>query len=176
MKAKVSPILFLIILIAPALVTYCWIKYRQSEVRHEVKKMIIKGIDKDELVLLKFSKKDVEEQLEWEHSKEFEYNEQMYDVVESKVIGDTTYYWCWWDNDETKLNKQLSDLAANAFNNDPQKNEKQNRLISFYKALYFEQEKNWTSFVTIQEHQLNVPYRVSFSWFTLTPPVPPPQS
>ena len=58
---------------------------------------MIAGIDKSELVLFKFSKEETTTKLNWKHAKEFEFNQQMYDVVEKQVSKDSIHYWCWWD-------------------------------------------------------------------------------
>jgi hypothetical protein len=136
MKLKITSILLLIFLFAPALIMYFGLQYQKSQVRHEIKWRMIKGIDKDELVLLKFTEEDSQKKLLWKHSKEFEYKGQMYDIIETKIIGDTIYYWCWWDHEETNLNKQLTELVANSLGKDPLNKEKQKQLDNFYKTLY----------------------------------------
>ncbi|PTB91022.1 hypothetical protein C9994_16285, partial [Marivirga lumbricoides] len=112
MKVFASISLF-IILFAPGLITYSWLSHQKRAVKHEVKWKMIAGMDKNELVLLKFTSEEAKV-LKWEHAKEFEYQNEMYDVVEQQTIGDTTYYWCWWDHEETALNKQLSLLVVKA--------------------------------------------------------------
>lgn len=125
---------------APVLVTISWISYKKHLVRKEVKHQMIDGIDKERLVLLTFTKPGLDE-LNWEHSREFEYKGEMYDVVYTEVSGDTTKYWCWWDHDETRLNKELSIALNNIFDNNPEKQQKQTKLINFFKSLYFEKSK-----------------------------------
>ncbi len=97
---------------------------------------MIAGLDKSELVLLKFSRAAAQTQLRWEHAKEFELEGQMYDVVETELKGDTLYYICWWDHEETKLNKQLKNLVAGVLGNDAERRETQKRLLHFYESLY----------------------------------------
>lgn len=99
---------------------------------------MIEGLNKDELVLLKFSTQDIESKLKWKHSKEFEYDGQMYDIVERSTEGDTTYFWCWWDYEETALNKQLSDVFNLALGQDTKSNKHKNSLYHFYTKLFFE--------------------------------------
>jgi hypothetical protein len=144
-------------------------------VKHEVKQMMIEGIDKDELILLKFSIAESKIQLKWEHSKEFEYNRQMYDVVDSKIVDNTIYYWCWLDNEETKLNQQLTQLVTNLFNTNSEKKETQDRLISFYKSLYFAEKTHWVFTNTNEEHELDTFYLLSYTVVSLRPNTPPPQ-
>lgn len=138
MKRKVAGISLLICLLSPIATTYLFFQFQKQQVKKEVKWQMIAGIDKDELVLLKFSKAQSLSELKWEHSKEFEYNGEMYDVVKKKIIGDSISYWCWWDHKETKLNKQLDTLLAKALDNNPQRNEKQNQLVYFFKNLFYE--------------------------------------
>lgn len=133
---KLTSIWLLVVLIAPASVVYLWLQYQKAIVKHAVKERLLENLEANELVLLKFTVAESTSKLAWEHSKEFEYNDQMYDVVETKIIGDTIYYWCWWDHAETKLNLQLSQLVNSAFHSDPQNQEKQQWLISYYKTWY----------------------------------------
>lgn len=102
--------------------------------KREIKHRIIEGIDRSELVELSFTPEE-EKQLRWEHSKEFEYKGEMYDVVESKSENGKTTYWCWWDNEETSLNKQLNKLLARALNDQEPSNT--NSSAQFWLSLVF---------------------------------------
>lgn len=149
--------------------------YQKSTIKHEVKWMMVEGIDKEELVLLKFTKEESETALRWKHSKEFEYNRQMYDIVETTVIGDTIYYYCWLDSKETKLNKQLAKLVTNIFNHNPQKREKQARLFSYFKSCYCSNHFSWNSNIFVYEVKPNLNFSNIFESLLLTPPTPPPR-
>jgi len=165
----------LLVLIAPALTTYFWIQYQKSLVKREVKWKMIEGIDKNELVLLKFTDVESKTLLRWKHSKEFEYNLQMYDIVETKVVGDSLYYWCWWDYKETELNKQLAELVKNTLNNSPQKKEKQEHLFSFFKSLFSSNKFNLDKVYPAQKTEQNNIYLTSLFSNKISPPTPPPQ-
>lgn len=165
----------LLVLIAPALTTYFWLQYNKKLVKREVKWKIINGIDKSELVLLRFTKAESKTLLRWKHSKEFEYKQQMYDIVEAKVVGDTTFYWCWWDFEETALNKQLADLLQNALNNNPQKREKEERFFTFLKSLYNVEKFNLLQYPPFTEEKQNSKYLVTIQSFRDKPKTPPPQ-
>ncbi|OQA00028.1 MAG: hypothetical protein BWY70_00826 [Bacteroidetes bacterium ADurb.Bin408] len=175
MRRNLYGILLFLVLVAPIAATYTFLRYQKKLVRKEIKRKIIAGIDKNELVFLKFSQKEKETLLKWEHSKEFEYKGEMYDVVESKTMGDTTYFWCWWDHEETKLNKLLSELVKNAWNEKPVNQQSQKRLLAFYNLLFFTESEHTNTiarlasdkaFAYIQMHYLSRP---------LSPPVPPPK-
>lgn len=174
MNAKVAGTLLLFCLIAPLVATFACLHYQKAMVRKEVKHTIIAGIDKNELVLLRFTEEESKTRLRWEHSKEFEFLGQMYDVVEKEIKGDTTYYWCWLDNKETKLNKQLDGLVAKILGNNPYKKEKQEKLVEFIKNLFYIGHPEISVF-SIQTKQNFLTYDESYSSVFLTPPFPPPR-
>ena len=134
-------------MIVPAVVTYTWLQKHKRSVKREVKWKMIAGIDKNELVFFTFSNKDIQTKLRWEHAKEFEYKNQMYDVVEKSISKDSTQLWCWWDYKETKLNKQLDQLLVSVFQNDSKSKEKQDQVFKFYKMVYLPSEFNWKPFL-----------------------------
>lgn len=132
------------------------------------------GLEREELVLLKFTKSEEQKKIKWEHSEEFEFNNQMYDIIEKEINGDTTYYWCWRDNKETELNKQLDDLLVNELGGDQQNNDTQKRLSSIFKSLYY-YETRLTPIVLTQPDLQNSHYSFSNISFSSSPPVPPPE-
>lgn len=137
--------------------------------------MIIEGVDKEDLILLEFTKGETLTKLRWEHEKEFEYNAQMYDIVETIVAGNIIYYWCWLDKDETELKRQLGELGNKVFNTDPQKREKNDLLYNFYKSLFFSGRENLhltLQPVTVKQRSLYCAHTVSSHF---QPPTPPPR-
>ncbi|MBR9919988.1 MAG: hypothetical protein GYB31_04055 [Bacteroidetes bacterium] len=133
---KILGILLLASLLLPLGGTWIWLKHHRSQIRQEVKTMLKGGADKKELVELAFSLEDADAKLHWEHSGEFEFDDQMYDVVESEVKGDSIFYLCWWDHAETRVKKNLERLLAGQWQQDPLKKNGQKRLLDFYKSLY----------------------------------------
>lgn len=134
---------------------------------------MIAGIDKEELVLLKFTKSEKESELRWEDVKEFEYKGHLFDIIESKIKGDTTYYWCWWDHEETKLSKKLDGLLADFLEHNPQSQKQENQLIDFFKKLFHENHADKLA-VTSKHRVELVIYAVEFTTIYYLPPVPPP--
>lgn len=176
MKRRISAILLIISLILPAIATYSWLQHRKKAVRKEVKHKIIAGISKEELTFLAFSSQEITSKLKWKHSKEFEFNGEMYDIVSSETKGDSTYYWCWWDYEETALNQQLKKMASQAMNSDPMATSKQQNLLVFIRNLYFETntlDLNISSVDTYSSHIfINKVYESRY-----IPPIsPPPKS
>ncbi|WP_290821870.1 hypothetical protein [Flavobacterium sp.] len=155
MKKQIISIFLLFMLIAPAVVTYSWLQQRKRAVKREVKWKMIAGIDKSELVLLKFSKVETTTKLQWKHSKEFEFNNQMYDIVDKIVSKDSIKYWCWWDFEETKLNKQLDNLLVGVFQHDSKSKEKQDLVYKFYKSIYLQPLFSWEPLIqSLQKNEI----------------------
>lgn len=78
--------------------------YLIAEIRieAEVHGLFKSEVPYDKLVYLRFSKDELAD-LRWEHDREFEYDEQMYDVVGLEICGDTIGYWCWLDHKEKRI-------------------------------------------------------------------------
>ncbi len=131
-------------------------------------------MDKEDLVLLKFTEKETTTKLRWKESNEFEYSSQMYDLVEIEMHGDTTYYWCWRDEKETKLNQKLDHLLAFALGHDSKNNENQKRLNNFFKSLF--NPKIEIRILTFDEFVLdNLHYQFLVHNYSFSPPFPPPE-
>lgn len=139
---------------------------------------MIAGLDPNELVLLKFSKKEATEKLRWEHAKEFEYNGQMYDVVTKSVEGDTVYYRCWWDHEETLLNQKLRKLVASAFEKDENRQRNQVQLQVYFQTFFCASVFDWqimAPFILVATHQ-STQCTNYFTPIPLSPPTPPPKA
>jgi hypothetical protein len=175
LKGKLLGILLFLCFVAPIATTSIVLQIQKKQVKKEVKRRLIQGIDRSELVMLTFSEDDKKTRLKWKHSKEFEFEGEMYDVVETKVVGDSTHYWLWWDDDETKLNHQLEDLAFLAFGNHPKKQEHQQRFSQFFKSFYLH-DYNPDLLYAEDESNLNLPLCVGFFLSkSIDTSVPPPE-
>ncbi len=174
MKAKLIGISLLFSLFAPVAATFVYLQYQKKQIKREVKWNMITGIDRDELVLLTFSKEETETELRWKHSREFEYKGEMYDIVEKRVDGDQISYWCWWDHEETTLNRQLDGLLAQVMGKNPERKQQESHLTEFFKNLYFE----WES---VELDEFKSPDKTTFFYANrfqsigLSPPIPPPR-
>lgn len=158
---------------APFWISYSVIQYQKHTVRKEIKRQIINGLDKNDLVLLKFSSTESNSKLKWEHDKEFEYSGIMYDVIESKTKGDSVYYWCWQDDDETELNGNINTLAAQAM---AKRNHAATKhFVGFLSALFYSRVNTFNfdgNDYTENFPSLNVNFYLSQ---TADPPIPPPK-
>lgn len=168
--------MFLLSLITPVVGTVGWLHLKESAVKREVKWRMIAGISREELSLVKVSKDAARSELHWEHSREFEYQGQMYDVVATETHGDTLYYWCWWDHEETRLNKQLQELVAGIMGTSPERQEKQAQLISYFQSLFCDHLFEWSASVPSYQKTPFYGHFTGFQSLLLTPPTPPPLS
>lgn len=169
-------ILLLVVLSAPLVGTYAGLRIEKRRVKKEVKKRMIAGIDSTDLVFFAFSKYDSETLLRWEHAWEFEYQEQMYDVVKKQEQGDSLLLWCWWDHAETELNKQLRGLVAKTQAHDPRRHEKERRLVCFFLTLFLHEPPDQVGFPAEAE-PLAGPVGSTFfcAAYFGAPPYPPPK-
>ena len=121
---------------APVAMTYTVFQFQKKKIKKEIKRRMIAGMDRDELILLSFSSIDLINKLVWEHAKEFKYKGVMYDIESRESCGDIMHYWCWKDDKETQLNKDLHQLVCFALQKDDGQKETQNRLFDFFKIFY----------------------------------------
>lgn len=171
--------LFLLLcLLLPSAGTYVWLSLHKIQLKKEVKKTLIASIEMEELVLLKFSKEDAEKKLEWEHSKEFEFEGNMYDIVKTQVINDSISYWCWLDYKETKLNKKLNKILIGALEEDTESKEKHTRLSYFHQQLFYQNKSFWqldTPVNYLQKEPLQYA-TILYQSITFPPPGTPPRT
>lgn len=174
MRRKAACISLFLCLVVPLVATFSYLYYQKVLIREEVLHQMFVSGNTEELVLFKFTEEETQTKLRWEHSSEFEYEDNMYDIVGKEIKGDTTYYWCWWDHEETMLNRQIDDLTANVFGSSPQKKKRQEKLVEFYKNLYCNSYS--TSSFPVKEIKTNIHiHSYCYSTIYYSPPVPPPR-
>lgn len=170
-------VLLMVCFISPLCLNYAFLKLRQYKIKEQVQHKLLQEVEPSELVTLRFTAEEAKEQLDWEHSREFEYKGQMYDVVSKAVKGDTIIYTVWWDKAETKIKNELKRVLAGFLQRDMSRQPFQEQLSYFYKHLQCLSIASWhlTKEGIDQVFTFQMPYlyheKVDFS-----PPVPPPNS
>lgn len=101
-----------------------WYKMEKRQVRKTAKAKMIDGLSEHELILLKFSKSEAKHVLSWQHSEEFVFNNQFYDIVKTAETEDSISYLCWLDKAETELNYKLDRYTNYAFMNHGERSDK----------------------------------------------------
>lgn len=171
MKINLAGILFLFILTLPWLATYCWLSYRKMLVREAALEKMEAGNEQETPVRLTFSQKEAITKLNWEHDREFEFEQEMYDVISMDTVGQMVIIWCIKDHEETKINAQLSKLWQGI----PIDNKDFDRLDYFQKSLFWKNlpQPGWQIMTAINPAKgfLHTKLPSVFN----TPPVPPPE-
>lgn len=137
MKSFLS-IVLVALLFLPLWGTFGYLTVQKKQVQKSVKRQIMKGIDREELIFMAFSQEELQTKLNWKHAKEFELNGEMYDIVERKETVDSAFYWVWWDKEETELNRRVNRIAAAVFGSSPQQHEQSQVVQHFYQSLFVE--------------------------------------
>lgn len=172
---KLFSISLLLIIATATLFPFIYLKMERKAIKKAIKHKIIAGIDKEELVLLVFHKNEVDQQVKWKHSKEFQYKGEMYDIVEKELIGDNIHYWLWWDKEETALNQKLTKLVQQNLAQNPHQSNKNQIITHFFKTLYFS-GKTSVLFEDVKNNVVHyTPYLENLSLWQQLPITPPPQ-
>lgn len=132
---RIITISLLLAIVLPYAGTEAWLRWQQKKVKKAVKWRMIGGLQKEELMVLKFSTEETKTKLSWKHSREFSFKGQWYDIVDTTLRGDSTEYLVWHDHEETALSKKLDFLVKSIWQNNPGRQEKQGRLMLFAKTL-----------------------------------------
>lgn len=125
-------------LILPAITTFSILQQRKHLLKKEVKSKLA-SINADKLEKFSFTYKQSNEDLDWKHSKEFEYKGKMYDVVSIQKGRDSIRYTCWLDKEETELNIKLKTILFNECLHDKPIKQCEVTFYSYYKSLFFVQ-------------------------------------
>jgi len=173
---KYIGIFLLLSLLLPFSGTFLWLQYQKISIQKETKRDMLSHINKKDLVLLSFTPEEAKKKLKWEHSKEFEYQGQMYDIVSVEVDDGKIKYWCWADNKETHLNKKLKALVAQKLGNDPTRKNKNQALFYFLKTLYFTSDNELSSFQFKLKSTHSFNYLCEYVSISIPPAFPPPCS
>lgn len=172
-KHSILAAFLICLLFAPFVVLQGWMQVRKASIRKEMKHRIMAGIPSDQLIQLSFSKEEAQK-LRWKDDKEFEFEGEMYDVVSSVSNDDSITYRCLVDNEETKLDKQLTELTASAFGMDNARRERQEHFTNFVQTLFFSKPATWS--LARLNDILSIERSVNgFSSWNISPPSPPPE-
>jgi hypothetical protein len=117
-------------------------KIQQRHVRKEIKEQIRQGVPEGELTVIKVTPEN-ESELEWEHSKEFEYKGMMYDVVRKIILDETTIlYYCVSDTQETELFAYLEDEIKKSMDTKKDGKNSSKNLFKLLSGIYAQPQKH----------------------------------
>ena len=101
-----------------------------SEWRHEMRMLLSQNISNDNLTTFIFNKTDFDAS-----THEFSRNNKQYDVVKTKISGDSLIVYCFQDDKETALSEDFNDLL---FQNSTSNTDFQKKLSGIFKHLLSE--------------------------------------
>ncbi|MCX7974442.1 MAG: hypothetical protein N3B16_08070 [Candidatus Aminicenantes bacterium] len=165
-----------LILLDPAFGRFLWLQHRKEMVRKEVAEKIANGIEKDKLIFLEFSSEEARTKLRWRSEREFEFNRELYDVVDSAIKGDKVLFWCWPDTKETGLEREIAEIASRALKNKSKALiNQESSSLSFQCWLFF----SYSNLELFRPYFLSSLHESPFKFclfFFPQPPTPPPRS
>lgn len=142
MKNVFKTIAILILLLAvstPVLLGFMTYKFQLKKIKKQVKQELIANTSKAELVAFEFDiNSKTFKSLNWKHSREFEFNNKMFDIVEADTLENVIHYLCFPDKQETELNAKFKALLNARYASDIPLSNKQNLLANFIKSLFDE--------------------------------------
>ena len=137
---------------------------------------IKKKLQKEDQVQFAFTAYESITLLVWEHSREFEYKDEMYDIIRMETKGDSVRYWCYHDKKETKLRKNIQSLLAYFLGTSPQNRTHQKHLGDFFKTLYCQTGIFQDRLPEIQITSEDIRYNpIGFTEIWMDPHFPPPK-
>lgn len=140
MRYQLAAIGFIIGILLPSASAVLMYWAARSEIRSRIEAQIASGKAEDGLVLLRIPRLLEEKQnadFKRFHATEFRYKGVMYDVVRQEVKGDTTWYWCVADWEDTQLQNQWDDYWAQSTRSDnPAQRTAEDRLFQFWQGLF----------------------------------------
>ncbi|MDP4662240.1 MAG: hypothetical protein NWS74_01130 [Salibacteraceae bacterium] len=114
---RIAGLLFAALLLLQSQGPWLIFKVQQFALRSEIKHQIKAGIPHHDLVRIAIAnawETEKNDRIEWEHSKEFRFDGEWYDVVKSEAKLDSTVYFCIHDAKESHLFARLDAMTLNA--------------------------------------------------------------
>lgn len=136
---RVFSVVFIALLLLQSVISLVVYDVKLKQVKRSVKWAYLNERTNEELTLVKVAK--IFEQrgntyFRRVHSKEFQFLGEMYDVVRQQEKGDTTYYYCFHDREETFLAKTIQQQLFNLLAGDTEKSKQQKKVWDFYQIKY----------------------------------------
>jgi hypothetical protein len=167
--------LLLLIITLPFAGTYTWLQIEKAIIKKLVKQQLMHGLEDDELVKFEFLKKEINSKVRWHDKNEFEFNGNLFDIVRRVESEQTLTFWCFKDEEETKLKQKIATLLENELNQDEQRKEKKERTLHFYKNLFCKAGFVFESGQYVLTNKYCITNSIQYSTYLFSPPSPPPR-
>ncbi|WP_416865869.1 MAG: hypothetical protein ACMVP2_26655 [Imperialibacter sp.] len=137
---------------------------------------IFEGLGESEQTVLRLSKQEAEKELVWEHSKEFRYKGQFYDIISVQELPDSVYYTCYWDKEETFITDVFEGILFEELTHDFQDDNAASHLVQVIKTPYRLDQFSWSALGQLRQPRKHEPIYLFYSSNYASPPSPPPKS
>jgi hypothetical protein len=92
---------------------YAILSYERHEIREKVEQKLLNSLEKSALICIVENAENFPKII-WERSaKEFEFEDNLYDIAYVETISGINYYYCLSDKDETRLEVKIDKLLEN---------------------------------------------------------------
>ena len=98
---KSAAIVLLFSLFAPVFLPGLIFNMKKTAIQNQVETLIQEGIKEEQLTVMQFTVNELNQQVDWEHPGEFEYQGHFYDVVAMDTVNGMVNIQCWKDDHET---------------------------------------------------------------------------
>ncbi|QSE96616.1 hypothetical protein [Fulvivirga lutea] len=157
-----------ILLITPFTIMESIILLKKTQVKREIKHELMRSIPKNELTLITLSQEEARTKLRWEHSKEFEFDGAMFDVVYTEEHDNKISYWCWPDTEESSLNQLLKSLTKQKHQSTDDEGIKLQKILT-YTIPTSTELISLVAYELVNETELDIHYQ-SIDQCPITPP------
>lgn len=116
---------------------YLVFKSVQFSIRRQIKAQIKASIPEEKLVCIAIATAQPPKAFRFVEKEEFRYYGKMYDVVKKEERGDSTYYFCIFDEQETALFATLQEDTRREWRDNPKPQRQQQALLKLIPKFYF---------------------------------------
>lgn len=133
---KIVSIFLFFIIVVPTIILFLWFKMEKRNAQIIFEETIHEKGFSENLSVLKFSFHESHKELTWENNSEFQYKNEMYDLIFYAIENDSIYIICWLDKKETTVNKKYNEIIKHFDLKNSDQTAKQKNLNSYLNNLY----------------------------------------
>lgn len=170
---SVLAILLVVCILMATVGRYVAVKVVQWDIRRDMAASIRAGLPEDNLVLIKIFTHQPPKDFVRVESHEFRYQGGSYDIVREEIIGDSTYFYCVYDERETALYANMDQHILDEMSHNPERQKQRAQLLENIPKFYFVKQNEKRLFLIkfgSSQMDLMLPLHSQFSPQTSTPP------
>jgi len=145
---KSLSIITLLCFIIPAISVYTFLLAEKENIKKINREKLFSENNFNNWIKIELTEEEAHHLIEWENDHEFEYNQNMYDVVKREQSGNHLIYWCYQDVEESLINEQLGELFSYLSGGHSTRPETRHLLEKVFKKLYCSTRGEETLFIS----------------------------